>query len=185
MVDPLFQRANVVIDDVDKPGAAPPIQVTATLDQVMEYIPAVIINVTLCPLLKLRAVGVLDAPSVHICIVPFVGSMSTVGPSVIVNTRSITLAPSAKLPLRPTPPVTTNAPVVALVLIDEDRTDTVPVATKTVDATLAAVTTPAYVGRYAATCVFPYIGPIALVPLAQNKPLVVMMFPTFATFANA
>ena len=141
-VDPLFQRANVVIDDVDNPGAAPPIQVTGTLDQVIEYMPAVIINVTLCPLLKVRAVGVLDAPSVHICMVPLAGLISTLAASVIVNTRSMMLAPSARLPLNPSPPVTTMAPVVELVLTVEDSTNKLVDATIVVAATLDAVTNP-------------------------------------------
>ena len=151
MFAPLFQRASVVIDDVDKPGAEPPIQITGTLDQVIEYMPAVIINVTLWPLLKVAAVGVLDEANVHICIVPLAGLISTLTPSVIVNTRSMMLAPSARLPPTPTPPVTITAPVVALVLTAEDSTDTVPPTTKVVEETLAAVTNPVYSGRYVAT----------------------------------
>ena len=60
------------------------------------------------------------------------------------------------------------------VILAVELTANVPVEV-TVIVTLEAEIFPPYTGRYCATCVFPYVGAKALMPLAQNKLLVTMM----------
>jgi len=61
MVEPIFQSSILVVTEVDKVGAEPPIQVTGTLDQVIVFAPAVICNDKLAPVVHVPAVGV-DEP---------------------------------------------------------------------------------------------------------------------------